>query len=243
MKPRQLFEFNEPVLGRRLQLVRLGPEHAPYLQGTFGDDSFWNAYRHNQDRHTLDEKLVKKLEFEHQQNPVVSGKIEWLVQPINEEDNDCGIGFAALSAFNNDQRRAEFQLGIVDAVNRNPGTGLEASLLLFEYAFNRAGLNKLVSYVYANNEKSQMNTLALGFQQEGLLRAHFRMKGESNYLDVYQNGMLISEFRSNVRLAKLAARLLGRDITKPPPLAAENTASEAQDKPNSDLNASFQINP
>ncbi len=242
MKPRQLFEFNKPIKGRRLRLVRLGPEHAPYLQETFSDDSFWNAYRYNQDRHTLDRKLVRKLEFEHQQNPAASGKIEWLIQTL-EEGNGRGIGFAALSAFNNEQRRAEFQLGIVNAGNRNPGTGLEASLLLFEYAFNRAGLQKLVSYVYTNNEKSQMNTLALGFQQEGLLRAHFRMKDENDYLDVYQNGMLLTEFRANARLAKLAVRLLGRDITRPPTIASENTVSGVNEESSSDLHASFQINP
>ena len=241
MKPRQLFEFNEPVVGRRLRLVRLGSEHAAYLQETFQNDSFWFAYRSNQDRRTVGEQLAKKLEFEHQQDPAKAGKIEWLVQTMGEEGTSTGIGFAALSAYNKHQMRAEFQLGIVDAANRNPGTGLEASLLLFEYAFNRAGLNKLVSFVYTNNEKSQVNTLALGFQQEGLLRAHFRKQQENNFLDVYQNGMLLSGFRNNARLARLSLRLLGRDITRIPPTGSEKRTSEGEEKSGSDLEASFQL--
>jgi RimJ/RimL family protein N-acetyltransferase len=240
MKPRQLFEFNEPVTGRNLQLRRLGPEHADYMQQSFADAQFWAAYRSNQNRHLTTVELRQRLDLESQNSPQTLGKIEWVIQRISRspggENNN--IGLAGLTAFDPRQNCAEFLLGIVRSQDRKPGAGLEASLLLFDYAFNRMHLSRLVSHVYADNGEAQRNTLALGFRQEVLLRDHFRKLGESELSDVYRNGMLLSEFRDNKRLATLSQRLLDRDITR----KADSTRKEDQDSGRlGELQASFEI--
>lgn len=240
MKPRQLFAFNAPVPGRRLQLLRLGPEHAEYLQQSFADEAFWSVYRSNQNRRRTTAELRQLLDFESQQSPQALGKIEWVIRPVSSDPQlgNGAIGFAGLTAFDPRQNCAEFLLGIVRPQDRKPGVGLEASLLLFDYAFNRMCLNKLVSYVYADNETAQGNTLALGFKLEDSLQKHFRKQGESAFSDVYLNRMLESEFRGNPRLANLSKRLLHRDITLK--TAASGKGGQESTRPG-ELRASFEL--
>ena len=239
MKARQVFEFNEPVAGRRLQLQRLGPEHAHYLHDSFADEDFWAAYRSNQNRRMTLAELSKRLELESQSNPLALGKIEWVIRAVSSmESDDHPLGFAGLSAINADEQVAEFMLGIPRPAHRLPGTGLEASLLLFDYAFNRLRLRKLLSYVYAENETAQGNTLALGFSQTAFQRAYFGQEGESAYKDVFRNEMLDPDFRANRRLSKLSLRLLGRDVTSIEAIAKDNNRTSTG---GGELQASFQI--
>lgn len=239
MKPRQVFEFNEPVVGRHLQLLRLGPQHADYMHRSFADEQFWSAYRSNQNRALSRAELINRLEIESENSPQALGKIEWVIQAVGTASDDSGspIGFAGLTAIDTAQGRAEFLLGIPKPAHRKPGVGLEASLLLFDYAFNRLRLHKLLSYVYADNETAQRNTRSLGFAQEGYLRAHFRREGDSSFKDVYLNGLLQSEFRQSRRLSNLSRRLLNKDITAPAGTVVESTGSVGL----GEIRASFEI--
>lgn len=102
------------------------------------------------------------------------------------------------------------------------GIGVEASLLVFDFAFNQQRLNKLLTYVYGSNLQAQASTLALGFRQEGHLKNHFYLGEKAGFCDVFQNGMLQNEFRENARLKRLSLKLLGRDVTKLAKAAARN---------------------
>jgi len=84
---------------------------------------------------------------------------------------------------------------------------------VLDYVFNRICLNKLTSVVYGNNIVSQKNCLALGFIQESYLREQIIETESGKFLDLYVNGMILSDFRSNKRISRLSHRLLGRDIT------------------------------
>lgn len=210
------------------------------MQQSFADESFWAAYRSNQNRKQTIAELRQRLDLESQNSPQTLGKIEWVVQRVtgSPDGDNTAIGFAGLTAFDSRHNCAEFLLGIVRPQDRKPGVGLEASLLLFDYAFNRMRLSKLLSYVYADNGAAQGNTLALGFKQEDYLRAHFRKQGESEFSDVYRNCMLESGFRDNSRLATLSQRLLNRDITR----KADPTHKECQESSTlGGLQASFEM--
>ncbi len=219
---------------------RLSPDHADFLISTFSNDGFWNAYRANQDRTVDKQTLVQQLQFEYEHLPGQVGKIEWLISRTCESDIQSAmpIGLASLSAFSASQSRAEFMLGLFDSEHIRTGIGLETSLLVFAYAFNLERLHKLVSIVYASNPKAQKNTLALGFSNEGLLKAHFRSSSHDSLIDAYQNGLLSRDFRSNTRLVSLSLRLLGYDITEVP--ADKSYHDQTQQSP-SELRASFTI--
>lgn len=51
------------------------------------------------------------------------------------------------------------------------------------------------------------------------------MKEEHSFLDIYENGLLESDFRQNERLANLSLRLLDRDITLNPEGTLNNKIS------------------
>ena len=232
MKPTQLLPANQPLSGKRLRLERLGPEHVDLLLDAYQNTGFWDVYRRHESRDIQRDELAQKLAFEFGQPPARVGRIEWVIVK-NRSGRGVPIGFAGLTAWEASQHRAEFLIGILDPAEVRAGIGVEASLLVFDFAFNAQRLNKLVSYVYGNNQHAQASTLALGFRQEGHLKQHFYLGPQAGYCDVFQNGMLVSEFRHNSRLARLSQRLLGKDITKP----VETGKSGAFG-----VSASFQIN-
>lgn len=196
-----------------MRLERLGPAHVELLLSAYENVGFWSAYRQHENRQIKREDLEQRLAFDYQQPPAKVGKIEWVIIR-NREGRGVPIGFAGLTAWEPSQFRAEFLIGIFNPDEVKVGIGLEASLLVFDFAFNQQKLNKLVTYVYGSNPRAQASTLALGFRQEGHLKNHFYLGKKAGFCDVFQNGMLQIEFRENARLKRLSLKLLGRDVTK-----------------------------
>lgn len=73
------------------------------------------------------------------------------------------VGVASLADVQVGHRRAEFLLGIPHESEQLNGVGLEAALLILDFAFNRVGLNKLTSLVYLDNLAAQKTPLAWAF--------------------------------------------------------------------------------
>ncbi len=207
--------YHKPLQGRRLTLERIEQKHAAYLFDIYKDDEFWVHYRMNQNRSVDLKGIETRLAEEEQYTPAQLGKIEWVIFKKSGDDK-IPIGLAGLTNFSAAQRHAEFLVGVVNPAERLSGIGLEASLLVFEYAFNVEKLHKLVSLIYSNNTEAQGNTMSLEFKQEGVLREHFRAGQGQKFIDVYQNGFLVSEFRASKRLSRLSNRIFGRDITVAP---------------------------
>ncbi len=197
----------------RLILERASPLHAEYIYSTYANDEFWDKYRRTQKRDVSMMQLVEKLEYDAQHSPASLGMLEWVICR-RMGDELIPIGFTSLSSYSAGQRRAEFLIGIPEQEDVATGIGLEASLLIFDYAFNVINLHKLVSIVYSYNQQAQANTLALGFVEEGLLRKHFFDSGKQDFIDLIQNGMLLDDFRQNARLATLSRKLLDRNVTE-----------------------------
>lgn len=219
MKQKQILSCNHPIFGRRIYLQRLNADHVDIITGSFSNDRFWNAYRANQPRQFPRDELARQLQFEYERVPAQVGKIEWLIsiQPMqlgnDYIDDVLPIGLASLSAIDTAEMSAEFMVGLFDSVYRKFGIGLEATLLVLDYAFNREDLRKLNSYVYAYNTSAQKNTLALGFKNEAFLKSYFRTTTNSSAEDVFKNVLSVEIFRKSSRLARLSNRLLGLDIT------------------------------
>lgn len=198
--------------GPRVVLERASPKHAEYIYSTFSNVDFWQKYRRTQKRDVSMMQLVEKLEYDDNTSPARLGILEWV---ICRKDGDelIPLGFAALSNYSAQQRRAEFLIGIVESDDVKAGIGLEASLLIFDYAFNVINLHKLTSIVYKANKSAQISTLSLGFTQEGILRKHYFDSSSQEFIDLIQNGFLLEDFRNSRRLAKLSRKLLHRDVT------------------------------
>ncbi len=201
------------LTGQRVILERAAPVHAEYIYSTFSNDAFWDKYRRTQKRDISMMQLVEKLEYDYNHSPAGLGMLEWVICRRDGETL-VPIGFTSLSNYSASQRRAEFLIGIVDEADIAIGIGLEASLLVFDYAFNVINLHKLVSIVYAYNQQAQISTQSLGFIREGLLRKHFFDPVKQEHVDLIQNGMLQEDFHGNSRLSALSRKLLGKNVTE-----------------------------
>jgi RimJ/RimL family protein N-acetyltransferase len=202
-----------PLQGKRLRLERRAPQHADFIWKCRQDCQFWELYRMTDDPSETVEQIYDKLVEE---NKLLPHQLRWLEWVIFRIDGNKPIGLAAVADYQPQHQRGEFLIGIVDPNEQKAGIGLETSLLVLDFAFNYLKLHKFMSFVYGYNQSSQQNTLQLGFVQEGLFREHMFIPNKG-YIDLYQNGLLESDFRNNSRLAKLSQRLLGCDITQHPP--------------------------
>ena len=237
MKPTQVLQCNAPLLGKRLQLERLNSNHLQFLLQSFTHKDFWSSYRYDQPLELAPGDLQAKLDFEYQLLPSQAGKIEWAIRD-RHSSSDHFLGLAALAAIDTEKSRAEFLVGIIDPDELKTGIGLEASLLAMGYAFNFLGIRELGSYVYAHNKHAQKGTEALGFRKIRLLKRRFTRHGEDIDMDIVENKMLENEFRQNVRLAKLAKRTLGQDITTN---NVSDKPKSSVDSTNSGIQASFEL--
>lgn len=199
----------EPLEGKKLYLRRYQAQDAAYLCHCHQNNDFMALYNQYIPRHQPVDELTAKLRQTQALHPCQTKSVDWI---IIWKNTGQPVGIANLVDINLSHRRAEFLIGLPDSEDRTRGIALEATLLVLDFVFNRVKLNKLTANVYAGNCFSQQNTLALGFTQESFLRQHL-VGPHGNFLDVYGNGMIMHDFRSNTRISKLSSRLLGRDIT------------------------------
>ncbi len=200
--------------GSRVRLVRSAPEYSEFIYNCYQDDSFMDLYRLAQNRALSKQEILHRLESEQTKLPQDLKRIEWVVLKIAGEQY-TPIGLAALADYQPNHHRAEFLLGMLDTQHRKGLFSLEASLLVLDFAFHQVKLNKVITLVYGYNNYAQKNALHLGFKQEGYLEQHIHSGNrEIGFVDLYQNGLLRSNFIKNKSLSRLSLRLLNKDITQ-----------------------------
>ena len=199
----------KPLDGKQLYLRRYKAEDATYLHQCYLNASFMSLYNRYIPRHQHVDDLAATLSQAHEKHPCQLKSVDWI---IIRKSTQKPVGIANLVDIQYQHRRGEFQIGLPDPADHARGIGLEATLLVLEYAFNRVKLNKLVTVIYGHNVSSQKNTLALGFSQESYLREQLIDKESGKSIDLFGNGMTMRDFRQNKRLSRLSKRLLGRDI-------------------------------
>jgi len=204
--PKSLNQNDFILSGHRIKLVPLQSKYLDFIYQCYNNPQFMNLYR------ILPIKAISKQELQNkiatQQNPTTT--FEWVI--INNQGT--AIGLTSLENYHKGQRKAEFLIGFPahQSKQHSKYMALEASLLVLNFAFNKIALHKLISFVYAHNQQSQKNTLHLGFKQEGYFEQHFLC--QKGFIDLYQNGLLRSDFLSNLKIKNLSIKLLQRDITR-----------------------------
>ena len=199
-----------PLEGNKLYLRRYSKVDASYLRQCYQNTQFMVQYNHYIPRHQRVEELALKLDEAYGMHPCQLKSIDWVIMKkgVNQP-----IGIANLVGIEFTHRRAEFLIGLPNTNDHATGLGLEATLLVLDFAFNKVYLNKLTSIVYEDNTPSQQNALALGFIQESMLRDHIFDPTSGKFTNLLGNGMTVNDFRNSPRIAKLSNRVLGRNIT------------------------------
>ena len=200
----------EPLSGRRLTLEPAAPCHAEFLAETYQLDDFMDRYRLAQDRSLSVDDIRKRLEAEKDYSAQQLRRVEWIIKY-----QDQSIGLGALADYQPAHNRAELLVGITDPKHRTSGLGVEATLLILEFAFHLAKLHKVIIFVYEHNKIAQDTALHLGFKQEALLEEHYFNQRKEQFIDLYQDRFLKHEFFNNQAIARYSKRLLNRDISLP----------------------------
>ena len=203
--------WSDDLLGKSVVLERQGPRHAEYILECYQDEQFIRLYNRFLPKVLVLPQLENFLGRAYRASPVKLGSTNWV---IREKNDSAPVGLASLTELNFYHRRAEFLLGLQKSEKHGTGKALEATLLIFDFAFNVLGLTKLISLVYAENDIALKNTESLGFEREALFREHTLDPVSNSKIDIVGYGMLEREFRANKRLKKLSVRLLGRDVTR-----------------------------
>ncbi|HLP80376.1 MAG TPA: GNAT family protein [Nitrosomonas sp.] len=214
--------WSESISSRGIHLVTPNEHDLSYLQRCYTDEVFMQQFlpmgRKKQSTEAIQHAL-RQSEFSVAHYRSMHRIIKKEVPSTPERSfSQCDlkpIGLASLVDIQIAHRRADLLVGIPDHSERQRATAV-AMMLIMDLAFNEIGLHKLTSLVLANNPHSQRSTVAIGFTQEGLRRQHLCDPQTLQWLDCYENGIVVDDFRHNPIIARVSKRLLGRDITTKP---------------------------
>lgn len=224
---------------RSLYLRRTAPSDAGLLfhQG-FSQREFMRLFRLN-DLPQSEAEVYQALLQRAQISPDQSGYLELLI--VHKRHGPIGV--AALAGYVPLHRRAEYLIGLFDQTHRGVGLGLEATLMVMDLSFNAYGLHKVYACTYSYNHSAQQGLESVGFSLEGKRKDFLFDQVADCFVDLYEYGLTVDEFRAYQRIVPLSKRLLGRDITqvltsaavpaKPPTdaLAADVSAAETSPEP------------
>jgi len=198
MQQRYLPTWWQPLVGKKLKLVRIQEHHLSFLSACRNNIEFQHHYNLFKSNNI---EIIKKEIQQAKQSPLEINKIEWVI-----EHNETPVGIGGLVSYDGKNRRAEIQIGFPE--EKNYGFAIEATLLILDFGFNALQLNKIFSYVYSDNPHSQKSTLHLGFTQEGLLRQHVFDAAANDWLDLHVNGLLKHEYNTLPVLQKFKQRFM-----------------------------------
>jgi ribosomal-protein-alanine N-acetyltransferase len=199
--------------GRSLALRRTGADDAPLLyHQMYARPDFMRLFRLN-DEVADEAALRRRLDQRARVAPARSGYLELLI----EHQRHGAIGIVVAADHAPLHRRAEFLIGLFRESSHHTGAAIEASLLLGDLCFNQYDLHRLYAYSYNYNEAAHRVLLSGGFRHEGVMREHVFDVATQGFVDLHVFGLTVDHFRASGRIGRLSRRLVGRDITQPPP--------------------------
>jgi UDP-4-amino-4,6-dideoxy-N-acetyl-beta-L-altrosamine N-acetyltransferase len=105
------------------------------------------------------------------------------------------VGTIGLSSIDRENRRAEYGILVGPTQARGHGVGREASRLLLARAFGPLELQRVYLHVFPDNLPAGRMYERVGFEREGLLRAHAYKDGR--FRDVLVMGILEARWRAS----------------------------------------------
>jgi len=191
----------QPLRGAGVVLRRTAADDAEFYQRCFADHDF--ARRYNRQAAWKGD-IRRALDNAGAQSPVDAHAIHWLLTDAPGQR----LGLASLSSINLANARAEVSIGF--PATASPLHGVMAMLLIYDFAFFKARLNKLTSYVYTANPEALHNSLRVGLRLEGELKDHFYLP-PGEFVDVHVLGLTRAQLLQDQRLVQMAKRRLGLD--------------------------------
>ena len=190
-----------PLQGGGVMLRRTQADDAGFYASAFQSPGF--AARYNRQVSWRGD-LPRALAAAGLRSPLEQQALHWIVCDTQGRRR----GLASLTSLNVANAKAEVSVGLPD--NASPLQGVMAMLLIYQFAFFVARLNKLYSYVYTSNAEALHNSLRVGLRHEGTLKDHFYLP-PGEFVDVHAMGLTRAQLQADDHLLRLARRRLGLD--------------------------------
>lgn len=102
------------------------------------------------------------------------------------------VGLIGLLSIDRKNKKAEYYVSMGETGYKGKGVASKASKLIFHYAFETLGLEKIYLYTESDNIAAQKLFRRVGFKEEGLLKKDLFSKGR--YVDRFAYGITKEEF-------------------------------------------------
>lgn len=177
----------QPIVGRRVTLQRRGPGDVAFVRACWGDADFMRKFNRVARPLPADDKELRGILARERAGLFSEAKsLHWTLFVAGEP-----IGFISVTDFTPGHRRAEFLIGLL----RKPASSVpvEAAHLAVRFLEDKAGLERLTAYFYAENEYAAKVAQKFGFQPEGLLKGYIR-DADGGRSDLLVSGMPLGRF-------------------------------------------------
>jgi RimJ/RimL family protein N-acetyltransferase len=193
----------EPIVGKRVTLRRRGAADAAFVRACWSDADFMRKFnRLARPLPADDDALRGILAREHAGILSEAKALHWTIHtPVGP------IGFISATDYVAGHRRCEFLIGLLgQAASPAP---VEATHLACDFLRDRAHIERLTAYFYAENQYAAKVAQKFGFQPEGILKGYIR-DPDGKRSDLLVSGLLLTD-DGRADAKKIRRRLLAPD--------------------------------
>lgn len=184
-----------------VELRPLTLEDVPFFAECSADRTFMDHFNAPQTPTIDQDGLASRIAQEARLAPVQRGNIKWVIWHAATNQR---IGLAGIPSFHLLNRKAEVAVGVRGG-HASSGTGIAAFLGVLDFAFERLGTHKTQALVYHTNPNALKQLIALGFDQEGLLKDEILLP-DGRWLHVHSMALFQSGWNTLPRLSALRTR-------------------------------------
>jgi RimJ/RimL family protein N-acetyltransferase len=189
-----------PIVGKRVTLKRRSADDIDFVRACWGDAEFMRKFNRLARPLPADDAALRGILARERAGLFSESKaLHWTIHAAAGP-----IGFVSATDFVAGHRRCEFLIGLLG----RPASAapVEAAHLAVDFLSERAGIERLTAYFYAENEYAARVAAKFGFLHEGVLRGYIR-DADGGRSDLVVAGMLLVD-RHQTRVGKVRNRLL-----------------------------------
>jgi len=189
-----------PMVGKRVALKRRGADDIAFVRACWSDADFMRKFNRLARPLPADDAALRGILARERAGLFSETKaLHWTIHAPSGP-----IGFVSATDYAPGHRRCEFLIGLLG----RPASAapVEAAHLAVDFLSQRAGVERLTAYFYAENEYAARVAGKFGFVHEGVLRGYIR-DADGGRSDLVVAGMLLAD-RAQTRVGKVRNRVL-----------------------------------
>jgi RimJ/RimL family protein N-acetyltransferase len=181
-----------PIEGRRVVLRRRGPDDAAFVRTCWADGEFMRKFNRLARPLPADDGELRAILARERAGLFGEAKaLHWTIHTA-----DGPVGFVSATDYAPGHRRCEFLIGVL----RQPASRVpvEAAHLAVQFLAEKAGVERLTAYFYAENRYAAKVAEKFGFRPEGVLRGYI-LDADGARSDLLVSGLLTAEAQKAAR--------------------------------------------